>query len=328
FFHDRKSCLSDDFLEDWHTIRLMQQHYEGAIFLRRYIFPRDQYYMRLVRAKRKYTCWQSALQTTNRKVAAYHHDCTRVNGELMTSEATYNAQCVQKIFGVPIDEKPVLNLPPVPPKFPRHTIAVGLSASGNNGWPNYLWRELIRKLVQADCEVHLFGGPDKTSEIPYLTQNHPSVISHIGRYNLRETAALLQKFQLYVGNDTGLSHLASLTVPETLILLGGGTFPRFFPWPFHPRQYVILVPMPCYECCWDCRYGIPQCMEYISPEIVFRAIMNLVEGKKHPKVTLLGDPDTQYHTRPCGPEEETHPITFSEVFAQLGIDDIESITHR
>ena len=83
---------------------------------------------------------------------------------------------------------------------------------------------------------------------------------------------------LYVGNDTGFSHYASLIVSKIVIIMGGGTFERFFPWPSSSNQYIIYNKLECFDCTWSCKYKERYCLKLIKPSDVFSFIEQVLIG--------------------------------------------------
>jgi len=75
-------------------------------------------------------------------------------------------------------------------------------------------------------------------------------------------AALLARSALYFGNDTGAMHLAAAVGRPVVAIFGGGTWPRFQP---AARQAIVLVhPLPCFGCGWDCPFGDAPCLKAVS----------------------------------------------------------------
>ena len=100
---------------------------------------------------------------------------------------------------------------------------------------------------------------------------------------------LLGRFEYYIGNDTGLSHLASLLVPKVLVILGGGTFLRFFPWPDREGQYIIFYGLDCYDCNWYCKYSRPHCLERICARVVAEYFLRIFEGENLARIINAGE---------------------------------------
>jgi len=95
-------------------------------------------------------------------------------------------------------------------------------------WPVERFRAVAEHFRARGLRVALVGGPGDPAEITDLT--------------LRQVAALARGCRVYVGLDTGLTHIvASLGVPTVAIY--GPTNPRFLPrW---PNERVVWTQLPC-----------------------------------------------------------------------------------
>jgi ADP-heptose:LPS heptosyltransferase len=126
----------------------------------------------------------------------------------------------------------------------RGLVAFGIGAGDDpRRWPEDRFAELSRHLVvEFGVRVVLIGGGQddirRANAIIRLAQNS-ALLNAVGEFNLRETAALLERCQLFIGNDSGPMHLAAAVhIPVVEICglpldqdLGHGNSPtRFGPW--------------------------------------------------------------------------------------------------
>ena len=121
-----------------------------------------------------------------------------------------------------------------------------------------------------DCAVLLLGGPAEKDGIAAIAAGLPGPILDLaGRLTLRQTIAILSRCRLFIGNDSGLMHIAAaLAVP--LVAVFGPTEPgktaplgRRLP-PAPPRRR--LRPLPPARCPTDHR-----CMTAIGADQVLAA---------------------------------------------------------
>jgi ADP-heptose:LPS heptosyltransferase len=107
-----------------------------------------------------------------------------------------------------------------------------------------------------------------------------SVINLAGKTNLHESAALLKKSNLLVGNDGGAMHLGDAVGCKVLSLVPGIEYPQSVE-PWFNRKNAIRLSVPCAPCysftC--CPLGHNKCMKDIKVDIVFdkskEILMNL-----------------------------------------------------
>ncbi|MEK7556805.1 MAG: glycosyltransferase family 9 protein, partial [Patescibacteria group bacterium] len=86
-------------------------------------------------------------------------------------------------------------------------------------WPRKYWVELGQLLIEKNYHVLIFGGPD---EIKLKRKLHARLNkdSTVVESDLITTAAVMQKCELFVSNDSGLMHIAAATGVKTFGLFG------------------------------------------------------------------------------------------------------------
>jgi hypothetical protein len=89
---------------------------------------------------------------------------------------------------------------------PRNTVAIHpFSGSKKKNWPLHRYCELA---AQLGCEVDWLAGPEE--ELPEARRFE----------NLAELAAFIAGAHLYIGNDSGITHLAAAVGIKTLAIFG------------------------------------------------------------------------------------------------------------
>jgi ADP-heptose:LPS heptosyltransferase len=97
-----------------------------------------------------------------------------------------------------------------------------------------------------------------------------------------------------IGNDTGFTHFASLVLPKVIIISGGGSFKRFFPWPGDNQQYIIYYGLPCFDCDFECLYPQKLCINLIKPRDLLEYFVEVMGKKQAQKEKRLNTDDCQY----------------------------------
>jgi len=85
-----------------------------------------------------------------------------------------------------------------------------------------------------------------------------------GSLTLTESIAVLRQAWGVIGVDTGLTHIAATWGSPALVLMGGGHWGRFFPYPasFPHQPFIMHRPMSCYGCGWFCQHTLSQKAPY------------------------------------------------------------------
>ncbi|NQV98692.1 MAG: glycosyltransferase family 9 protein [Rhodospirillales bacterium] len=120
-------------------------------------------------------------------------------------------------------------------------LAIGPTANwAAKTWSPDGFAELTARIGAADgmlpgCRVALFGRDDERPQAISLIEAIPAArrIDLIGRLRLAEVYACLQRCSFYVGNDSGLMHLAAAAGIPTLGLFGPSKELLYGPWGDH-----------------------------------------------------------------------------------------------
>jgi ADP-heptose:LPS heptosyltransferase len=132
-------------------------------------------------------------------------------------------------------------------------LAIGPTANfGGKEWPAGHFVELIAHLTSADgplagARVALFGGPGEREAAAPVIAAIPAerLIDLVGTADLMVAAACIARARLYVGNDSGLMHVAAAVGVPTLGLFGPSREVLYAPW--GPQCAHVRGPRSCEE---------------------------------------------------------------------------------
>ena len=143
--------------------------------------------------------------------------------------------------------------------------------------------------VQNGFSVAAFGGSkeyeNNEKNLVQLSEYGVPTHNFSGSITLGESAAFIAQCRLAVGVNTGLSHIAAISEVPLVVLLGGGTFGRFFP--YSPQTTAVCLPLDCYGCKWQCRHE-SACTKGVLPETVAQAVSRtLAQSPQQARRTLF-----------------------------------------
>lgn len=124
------------------------------------------------------------------------------------------------------------------PQDNRPVLALGPTANwGGKIWPGERFAELALRLTAEDgilpgARIAVFGGPGEEALAAPTLQRLPAdrTLDLVGRLDLLTIAAALARSSLYIGNDSGLMHLAAATGVPTVGLFGPSKEQVYGPW--------------------------------------------------------------------------------------------------
>jgi ADP-heptose:LPS heptosyltransferase len=174
-------------------------------------------------------------------------------------------------------------------------IALGVGAyEDKRKWPAKHFAQLINKLSLVDKQfIFLILGSKSDQEIGdeilslIEKKTNPNVINFCGLTTIGQTAAILNLTRLFIGNDSGLLHLACANTnqiieischPKSAQLSHANSPIRFGPMAEHA---IILQPNdPILPCAKGCESKMAHCITQISVEEVYNStLILLVENK-------------------------------------------------
>ena len=102
---------------------------------------------------------------------------------------------------------------------------------------------------------------------------------------LPEVTALAARARLFVGNDSGIAHIAAAVRTPSVIIFGSSNVAHWRPWMNAPaevvREEMACAPCPGYTCA---EFDMPQCIRRIPVERVTDAVARVLEesvGRRH-----------------------------------------------
>lgn len=274
--------------EDQSVLRaLASRQYDTVICLRRFIRQSTLVVMRQLRAEKKYCAWQFPTNVSPGIAERSSRGWEHFHGAAdVLSELSYNRVFLERVLNTTINSRPSLSFCRMQTsRSTTRRVALGIGGSSTN-WPCGNWIELAMRLSAEGWNVVLLGGGNETDLATQIVTKVSNAENHVGQLSWRKTAEVLYDCEGYIGNDTGLSHFASLIVKNSVVILGGGTFRRFFPWPDSENQHVIFHGLNCFDCTWDCKYQDRFCLSLVRPHNVIDYFHDVIEGNAMPECDL------------------------------------------
>jgi ADP-heptose:LPS heptosyltransferase len=156
---------------------------------------------------------------------------------------------------------------------PYLAVAPGSGQAAKN-WPLAHYYEVSRTLAwEYKLGVVWLAGPAEASQLPYL-QGLAAAQGHLllAGANLARVAAVLSRCRLFLGNDSGLTHLAAAVGGPEVVALFGPTDPLIWA-PMGSRVRILTGPCAQAPCARGRRIpcDTPRCLEDLSPERVLAA---------------------------------------------------------
>ncbi|WP_162299607.1 glycosyltransferase family 9 protein [Pseudomethylobacillus aquaticus] len=114
----------------------------------------------------------------------------------------------------------------------QRLLAIGLGANSSHKiWPVSAYLALVYKLEMHVDAVMLLGSQQERCHADQFRQQcRLPVLDVCGQLDILQSTAMLEHALLFVGNDSGLGHLASAVGTPTFTIFGLGQPARYRPW--------------------------------------------------------------------------------------------------
>jgi hypothetical protein len=253
--------------------------------------------MAAIRSSRRHCAWQYPTNLSRAEAERQTLGWSRYEGpQSVRSEVEYYSGFLRETVDADLEASPVLRLPEGAPR-PEPGLW-GLSLGGNStNWPKAHWLSLAHQVANAGKQLVLFGGPDVAPLAAEIEKRVPGCKNLAGKIGLLEGVPWLRRLELLVSNDTGFAHFSTLATDKVLVILGGGTFLRFFPWPRRKNQRVVFHGMDCFDCDWQCKYPTRECLNRVDPKAVLDMATHwLANGGPDEPTVNLNDSTCHYRS--------------------------------
>ena len=114
-------------------------------------------------------------------------------------------------------------------------------------------------------------SPTEKSVVESLMKQASVRIIGLSDLNLPEVTALASRAQLFVGNDSGIAHIAAAAGAPCVVIFGSSNVAHWRPWTTNPNE-AVREEMPCQPC-----HGY-FCAEFEKPECILRVPVERVLG--------------------------------------------------
>jgi heptosyltransferase-2 len=137
-------------------------------------------------------------------------------------------------------------------------------------WPPAHWKVLIDRFLGDGWRVVVIGGPED-ADAARMLEPHSSLRDWTGRMTVPQTTAFLERADLFLGADSGPSHLAACAGTPSVVLFSGTNRPRQWR-PWSRRSLILRHDVPCRPCHHKaCPLKDHPCMSGLHPDRVYRA---------------------------------------------------------
>ncbi|MBU2493703.1 MAG: glycosyltransferase family 9 protein [Bacteroidetes bacterium] len=157
---------------------------------------------------------------------------------------------------------------------PKSIVIAPFSLLSNRDWSFEYFKNLI-SILSEKYKIVLLGSKDQGKKLSGLTDNKDITI-YAGSLKLCEIPLVIKTAGLFIGLDSGLTHIALKMNVPLIAIIGGGEHGRFFPYKESENVRYLYHQMDCFLCHWQCSKSEMFCLTEIKPEKVINAVYEML----------------------------------------------------
>jgi predicted lipopolysaccharide heptosyltransferase III len=196
--------------------------------------------------------------------------------------------------GVPVTDQPKSDLDVSEPA--RTAIRERLSAAGIAGayallhpstafvtkqWPTENFARVAEFIERHGLATVAVGSPAEADVLNKLEHLAGVPVLTFDDLTLPEITALAANASLFVGNDSGIAHIAAAVDTPSVVVFGSSNRDHWRPWTQAPNEIVFAAfacqPCPGYECK---EFGEPRCIREVPVAAVVDAVKRVLASEK------------------------------------------------
>lgn len=146
----------------------------------------------------------------------------------------------------------------------------------NKDWPSDYFSQLIKEL-SVEHKIKLLGTKNQGKYLQKMRCLAKNVETGIN-LSFDEIIELMKNAKLFVGLDSGMTHLALQMNIPLVAIIGGGSNGTFFPYKENSNTIFLYFKMDCFGCNWNCIYKTKYCLTNVNISTVINSIKKLLNN--------------------------------------------------
>ena len=224
------------------------------------------------------------------------------SADFWNSEKTHSAEqqlALLGFMGVPVEDRPRSRL--IVSDTARRSLAQRYSLREpyalihpaslfrTKQWSSKNFGDVVDYLAGRRMNAIAVASPAENSVLKELLAATRSPVIIADDLTLPEITALASEATLFVGNDSGIAHIAAALNTPTVVVFGSSNRDHWRPWTDAPNE-IVFNPFECQPCPgYECEvYGEPKCILSVSSDQVIAAIDRVLAQK------IKGEPEPAF----------------------------------
>ena len=145
-------------------------------------------------------------------------------------------------------------------------------------WAAENFARVAENLSERGLTCVAIAAPNEQRVVDMLVENSSASINAFTDLSLPEVTALAARARLFVGNDSGVAHIAAAVRAPSVVIFGSSNVAHWRPWTIAPAE-VVREELPCQPCPgYTCsEFDAPECIRRVTVERVLAAVQRVIE---------------------------------------------------
>ena len=228
--------------------------------------------------------------------ASLHNHAAPPPSELWGREKTHSVEQQLALLGwtgVPVTDRPATRLavtPDAAARVARRLRGAGMgegdafalvhpaAAFDTKTWAAEKFARVIEHLAARGIGSVAVAAPDESRVVREVRAHARAPLVSFTDLSLPELTALAARARLFVGNDSGVAHIAAAVRTPQVVVFGSSNVAHWRPWAQAPAE-VVREEMPCAPCPgYTCaEFDAPECIRRVTVERVTAAVERVLE---------------------------------------------------
>ena len=230
--------------------------------------------------------------------ARLHNHLSPTSASLWGREKTHSVEQQLALLGwtgVPVTDRPPTQLAVTPEAAARiakrleeahldgrpFAVVHPAAAFDTKQWATDNFAQVIAELHAQQLPTVVITGPTETALVDRLQAMSATPVTAFTNLSLPEVTALISHARLFVGNDSGIAHIAAAVGSPSVVIFGSSNRAHWGPWATRPAEMVFdeLDCQPCHG--YFCEeFEQPECIKRVGVERVLAAIERVITESK------------------------------------------------
>jgi ADP-heptose:LPS heptosyltransferase len=175
---------------------------------------------------------------------------------------------------IPAAPKQIFRSSSAPIPFKQYIVIAPMASEMDRTWGLNKYASLINELYSHN--IVLLGTASEITPLQKLAEGKENVFMAAGKTTLHQTVEIIKRSRLFIGNDSGLTHLAHQLEVPVIALAGGGKYGIFFPYKERSNAMFLAEKMDCFGCHWKCIYDEKYCLTKVSVDSVKKLALEML----------------------------------------------------